>query len=404
MTTNMDTNIKNTCRVELQRILSEDIDHIIKREESLFDELTEPFSGSLVLFGAGGLGRKTLDGLQRAGVTPLAFADNNSDLWGTNVGGIQVLSPEEAARQFGNNAAFVVTIWRAGRGYRFADARRQLIGLKCAKVVSFASLFWKYKDIFLPYYALSLPHELSKQADLIESAFDLWTDDSSITEYLAQLRFRFYLDFDNLPSPVLHDQYFPEDLFKLKNDEVFIDCGAFDGDTVKALLETHLPAFAGQIFALEPDPLNLQHLRDYVFDLDDDTRSRMTILPSAVGANCGKVSFESTGTASSVVNQAGSLLIDCVSLDEILKNVKPTFIKMDIEGAELDALTGASRLIRENAPILAISVYHRPDDLWRIPLMMASLSSRYQYFLRAHNEEGWDLVCYAVPDDRIAVK
>ena len=173
---------------------------------------------------------------------------------------------------------------------------------------------------------------------------------------------------------------------------------------MKALLETHLPAFAGQIFALEPDPLNLQHLRDYVFDLDDDTRSRMTILPSAVGANCGKVSFESTGTASSVVNQAGSLLIDCVSLDEILKNVKPTFIKMDIEGAELDALTGASRLIRENAPILAISVYHRPDDLWRIPLMMASLSSRYQYFLRAHNEEGWDLVCYAVPDDRIAVK
>jgi FkbM family methyltransferase len=389
---------------ELKNILREDTDRIIEREQSSFDVQAAPFGESIVLFGAGELGRKTLAGLRKAGVEPLAFSDNNASLWGSSIDGVRVLSPRDAAEQFGRKASFVVTIWRAGGGHRFANTRKQLIDLHCSTVVSFAALFWKYADIFLPYYALGLPHTFKEQEGLIERAFDLWEDDSSRREYLHQLRFRFALDFDNLPSPVAHDQYFPDDLFRIKNDEVLVDCGAFDGDTIKALLEVHLPAFHGEIIALEPDPENLKKLNHYIGGLDAHVRSRITILPFAAGSRRETVCFSATGTAAAVIDRAGSLRVDCVPLDEILKTVQPTYIKMDIEGAELDALAGAKNTIQKYAPILAISVYHQPDHLWRIPLLISSLSSGYRYFLRPHNEEGWDLVCYAIPIVRLTTQ
>lgn len=79
----------------------------------------------------------------------------------------------------------------------------------------------------------------------------------------------------------------------------------------------------------------------------------------------------------------------------------PSFIKMDIEGAELDALIGARHSIEKDLPVLAISAYHQPDHVWRIPLLIQSFSDQYRFFLRSHNEEGWDLVCYAVPISRM---
>ena len=126
-------------------------------------------------------------------------------------------------------------------------------------------------------------------------------------------------------------------------------------------------------------------------------------MPKAVGAHCGTVCFSATGTAAAVVDQAGSSYVDCITLDEILQNVNPTVIKMDIEGAEPEALEGAKNIIQQAKPILAISVYHYPDHLWQIPLIINTLFPDYHYFLRPHNEEGWDLVCYAIPAKRLAL-
>jgi hypothetical protein len=74
---------------------------------------------------------------------------------------------------------------------------------------------------------------------------------------------------------------------------------------------------------------------------------------------------------------------------------------MDIEGGEIEALQGAAGVLREHCPLLAISVYHCQDHLWRIPLLIKSLQDRYHFFLRPHDEELWDLVCYAVPEQRM---
>jgi len=231
----------------------------------------------------------------------------------------------------------------------------------------------------------------------------LWADEASRREYLAQVHWRLQLDFEGLSSPVAHAQYFPDDLFGLSEAEVFVDCGAYDGDSLHIFFERQ-PTFRGTFIAVEPDPINLQSLKQYVATLPDDWRDRVKILPQAVGARREIVRFAATGLASAGISSTGTLEVESVPLDEMLEDMRPTFIKMDIEGAEVNALIGARRSIETALPVLAICVYHQPDHLWRIPLLIQSFSKEYRFFLRPHNEEGWDLVCYAVPVSRLSAE
>jgi FkbM family methyltransferase len=391
---------KSQIEADLNRLLSEDLASAVKRERTTFDEQTTPFSDRLILFGAGGLGRKTLAGLRKVGIEPLAFADNNASLWGREVEGVQVMSPKLAAQQYANYSACVVCIWGAGSRHRIEHTRRQLQNLGCSKIVSFVPLFWKYPDLFLPYYAIDLPHKILSQAKNIAAAYALWSDESSRYEFLAQVRWRLLQDFDGLPSPVAQEQYFPEDLFSLSMNEVFVDCGAYDGDSLRAFL-LRQPAFKGTYIAIEPDPINLHRLKQYVTNLPDNLRYQIHLIPMALGVQRGIVRFAATGLASAGIDSSGMTEVESIALDEILENTSPSYIKMDIEGAELDALIGAQRSIRKAQPALAICVYHKPDHMWRIPLLIQSLHDQYKFYLRPYNEEAWDLVCYAVPNSRL---
>ena len=96
------------------------------------------------------------------------------------------------------------------------------------------------------------------------------------------------------------------------------------------------------------------------------------------------------------------MVVNCVTLDEALSGAEPTYLKMDIEGAELDALNGCHGIIQRVAPVLAISAYHLQDHLWKIPWLIQSFRSDYNFFLRPHCLDGWDLVLYAIPDHRLA--
>jgi hypothetical protein len=113
------------------------------------------------------------------------------------------------------------------------------------------------------------------------------------------------------------------------------------------------------------------------------------------------VRFSAMGTDGSAIGEDGDLDVECVALDEVLHNEAPSYIKMDIEGAELDALAGSRRLIAGQSPVLAICSYHRQSDLWRIPLLIHSYNPDYRFYLRQHLIEGWDVVCYAVPRRRL---
>ncbi|MGB8013050.1 MAG: FkbM family methyltransferase [Terriglobales bacterium] len=258
---------------------------------------------------------------------------------------------------------------------------------------------WKFTDQLLPDFCQDLPHKLYERAAEVRKAASLWADDSSRREYLNQVRWRALGDQLALGSPVKEEQYFLDSLYRIEDGEVFVDCGAYTGDTVEPLIRRN-PAFA-KIIAIEADPQNFDRLSKWVGSLGAPVASRITALHAAVGAKRGKLQFQASGDEGARLAADGNVVVECVPIDELSPAAAPTFIKMDIEGAELDALEGARRSIQTHRPILSICVYHKQDDLWRIPLFIHALVEDYRLFLRPHYGDGWDLVCYAVPANRL---
>lgn len=389
-------------RKELETLLAEGAEGARERERSAYDQFASPYAGTVVLFGAGGLGRRTLAGLGRHGVKPVAFADNKPATWGRQIAGVPVLAPKAAAQRYGNRAAFVVTIWGALGRDRMRDRIGQLQRLGCARVMSFGPLYWRYPEGLLPHYGADLPHKLHEQADAVRAAFELWGDETSRREYVSQIRWRLHLDFDCLADPVAHNIYFPRDLCALSPEEVFVDCGAFDGDTLRLFMQESGEAFR-KIVAFEPDPANFLLLKENTSHMPGADRQAISVFQAATGARRERVRMTALSNMSSSVGE-GDVEVDSVALDEVLGEPPPTYLKMDVEGAEMDTLLGAARIVREHAPVLAVCCYHRQDHLWKIPLLIRSFNPDYHFFLRPHDLEMWDLVCYAIPKRRLRVQ
>jgi FkbM family methyltransferase len=389
---------ESTLVSQLETLLSESVREATVREATAFDEAVPP-GIPIVLFGAGNLGKRALHGLNSLGTPPVAFADNNNHLWGTTIEGIPVLAPTEAVARF-PTAAFIVTIW-TGEGWdRMGQRCAQLQVLGCSCVIPFGLLFWKHPDIFLPHYAMDLPHRVLEDAETVRTVFDLWEDENSRREYVAQVRWRLHHDFDALPDPVKTEIYFPDDIFLTRDDEVFVDCGAFDGDTLRRFLHHRQGRFQS-ILAFEPDPKNFDKLEKFVAGLPRQQSRRIKLYQQAVGARREFVSFDAMGSSASYVG-TGPINVESVPLDEICQDISPTYLKMDTEGSEPEALIGSRRILEQVAPALAISSYHRQDHLWRIPTSIRAAYDQYSYFLRPQCLDGWDLVCYAVPRARLA--
>ena len=178
--------------------------------------------------------------------------------------------------------------------------------------------------------------------------------------------------------------------------------GSYAGDTIRTLPMFHGERVA-QLLAFEPDPQNFAKLETTVASLTPETRAKIQCRMMALASEQGTLHLDSTGTASTVTSAnagTGTVAVPADKLDALLGDAVPTILKLDIEGAEPDALLGARNTIRAHAPILAICVYHRQDHMWSIPLMLREWRDDYASFLRPPNEGGWALVLYSVPPSR----
>lgn len=370
---------------------------VVARSRALFDEAAGPSASRIVLFGAGALGKLTLSGMRAAGLSPLAIVDNNLALHGQKVEGVDVLSPEEGVRRFNADATFVIAVYNTSR------PRRQLRDLGARTVVPYAYLFAKFPAAFLPYVCLGSPDPIFTQASDVRRAFDLMADDAQREVFLEQLRYRMFVGFDQVARPQTDElrssEYFPTDLYRYLDDEVLLDCGAFDGDTVRRFLHRRDDGFA-RIVPCEPDPESFHRLRAWVETLPADRRRRIDPLNVAVGARREKARFLATGTMASAVGTEGGVDVQVESADHIFGDQPLTLVKVDTEGAELDVIAGARRTIQRSAPVFACTVYHAIDHLWRVPLDLHAIEPRYRFFLRAHAEDCWDASCYAVAPER----
>ena len=190
------------------------------------------------------------------------------------------------------------------------------------------------------------------------------------------------------------NQYFNELTFcNNSSNEFFIDCGAFDGDTIKKYVE-----FTGKtykkILAMEPLPENLVNLRKNTCNIEN-----LDIVEYGTWKENAILLFNPDTSASSV-SETGSVQVKMNSIDNIVNNdERVTLIKMDIEGSEFEALQGAKNTIERCLPKLAICVYHKYDDLIRIPTLIRSFkgASSYKFYLRHHSNRLTETVLYAIP-------
>jgi FkbM family methyltransferase len=380
----------------LKELLAESPEQTARRMKDAWERATLAVAGKVVIFGAGQLGRFLLPALRSAGLEPLAFCDNNASNWGTQIEGLPVVSPAGAMDRYGDSACFVVAIYNA------TPACRQLQELGCQRVIRYPLLFWKYAR-FIPDERLATPGCILKHAEEMRPAYDLLSDEESRREFRAQIRWRCLLDYDCLPRPhPPEEMYFPPDLFRLTAEEVFVDCGAFDGDSIRTYL-ARAENRVGRVYAFEPDEANRRALASYVGALAPDIDAHISILPYAIGRQDGIARFNAEGSVGSkVVNSEGAVQIECRSLDSVFGgDVSPTFIKMDIEGAETDAIPGAEKIIARCHPVIAACAYHRPEHLWILPTLLKAANPEYRIYLRRYAEECWETVYYAIPPERL---
>jgi FkbM family methyltransferase len=387
--------------IPLREILTESISVVKEREASALDQLLLEHQNRVVLFGCGTLGRRAADLLREIGINPLAFCDSNRSRWGTDVSGLPILSPADAVAQFGLNSLFFVTIWNDFHWYK--DTLAKLTSLGCTSVSSYAPIFWRFGDRFMDLRLLNEPaHRLYQHLDEVFEAEDLWADEESLATYRANIVWRAKGDPSHLPYPAPEKTYFPSDIFKLIPEEVFIDCGAFDGDTIR-LIHSLVGSNFKAIHSIEADSISMQKLSSYLATLPVEIIEKIQMLDCAVGAERSVLRFSMSGNLTSKVEDVG-IDVPCIPLDELFVEEPVTLIKMDIEGAEYDALLGAKTIIKRDRPVLAICVYHTQSDIWRIPLLIRSIDPTYSLFLRSYDGDGLQTVVYAVPKDRVLLR
>ena len=186
------------------------------------------------------------------------------------------------------------------------------------------------------------------------------------------------------------EQYFAEGLLGIGDDEVFLDLGAYTGDTVLSFVNCVGGKYR-KIVAFEPDHKTFEGLARNTSKLHD-----VELVEAATGGKSCEVSFSDGHGASSCISgtRDGGNVVKMVKLDDFITG-PVTLVKMDIEGAELDTLHGMEGLLKEFRPKLAVCVYHKVEDLYTIPKYLKQTVPEYRFKLRQHEPGICETVLYA---------
>ena len=188
-------------------------------------------------------------------------------------------------------------------------------------------------------------------------------------------------------------------------DDIFVDCGAYVGDTIERYIFNRLGVF-NKIYAFEPGEKQREAMQYRIERLKKEWAledNAIIVVPSALGEKNRQTKMNGTkslmGYNLLVENTEYDVeLINCVTLDDFFSGIeeKPTFIKVDVEGYELELLKGARNIIEKEKPLLALSVYHKPEDLWEIFDFIRGIRSDYKFDLLHHSafEAETVLYCY----------
>lgn len=245
------------------------------------------------------------------------------------------------------------------------------------------------------YDVFKLQKMIQGDEDKINEVASLFADKKSIKIFNNLIKYRMSNQTELLKEiyEKSHKQYFPiEEIFTPTNDEIFIDAGGYNGQTSVEFAEWVDNKYE-KIYIMEPDYTMQRVTKEYI---KLKRLNAVTVIGKGAYSHSATLRFNnSIESGSSCINERGNAKIETIGIDEMLNGERASYIKMDIEGAEMEALKGAHNTINRFRPKLAISVYHKEDDLWNIPDYLHKKYPWYKFYLRHYTPITTETILYA---------
>ncbi len=339
----------------------------------------------IVIYGMGNGADKLLARLSERGIDHADFFASDGFVRGHAFHGKRVLSFGEICDKYED---FVILL-------SFASTRREVL-----------DLLYRMSEQY-PFLMPDLPVAGDQTFDAafyeshiadFESVAKMWADETSARLYSSVLAYKLSGDIGYLREnhQEKREQY---QLFSCKDIQSVVDVGAYRGDTLSEMAE-FFPSLQSAI-AIEPDQKTFRKLDAFAASLPFDVRT----VCAAAWSSEGETLFHRSGNRnSSLVGASHEHTDDSVSLitvDALTKSHKIDYIKYDVEGAEHEALLGSAETIKRDRPILLVSLYHRSEDLYDLPLLVREMCTDYSFHLRRTEcLPAWELNLIAVPNEK----
>ncbi len=232
----------------------------------------------------------------------------------------------------------------------------------------------------------------SENIDDIEKAYGLLADEKSRCIYENIIKYKLSGRLDYLKKSYSSKDEVFSDILRLGQNESYLDLGAYRGDTIDEFL-SYTKGKYSYITALEPDRKNFAKLKAHISDMKNIRIFRM-----GIWSEDRDMSFEESLGRGSNVGQGRGNDLAVTSIDTLYAVRRVSYIKMDVEGSERQAIIGGINTIKRDKPKLNIAAYHRSEDIFSIPLLINSIEPCYKLYMRQHPYiPAWDLNVYAVP-------
>lgn len=357
----------------------------IDKIENLKKEILKPYLeilenlNEVYIFGAKRLGSNILQLLEKKNIKVLGYVDNNSTLRDTQLDGKKIYVLNQI-----NDKEIPIII--ASLNYMY-EIETQLKDNDYKNVIPFPILSLFYRE--LESYNQALPELYSDYIKNKEKYNEIRlflkdSDSQNVLDTIIEYRKTYNSSLFSKINCGINKQYFEG--FMPINPKVYVDGGAFDGDTTIRFLKYYKTP--DKIYFIEPDKDSINLAKNNLKNFE----SIIEYLPCGISDKEKILNFDSRGDFSSLFTNTGNISIKCLALDDIVKE-DVAFIKLDIEGAEVDAIKGARRLIKNGSPF-AICVYHKPSDIWEIPLLIKSINPKYNLYLRHYSNTIFETVLY----------
>lgn len=339
------------------------------------------------IFGCKQLGKKVFNSCITAGIEVLGFIDNDISIHGGQYCGRKIYALEEI------NPQTLAVIIIASTTHEY-EINYQLTSARFTKVVGYPVLAIFDSTHFSP----ELVYE-NMQADIVEnsehylSLYQNLTDQESMKTLNGIINYRLTLNpyfLKEISQENKQPEYFDADIVKMSKEEIFVDGGGYDGDTVLNFLQVTNNQYK-KIYFFEPDKELFLKAKDRLSEFHD-----IVFLEAAIYSHSDTLSFKTSGGLDGLIDNNGDIKVKALALDECIKE-KITFLKLDVEGAETAALIGAKQHIKSDFPILALSGYHNPSDIWKLPELIMLLNQDYQIYLRHYSNTSYETIIYAIP-------